>query len=124
VPERGRLGLLQVGLVRHPGLYLPAGGIGDGGSELRRIPGELGDLPAQYQPQRDPGRLPARPAGVQPAGIVAEAFGEPALPAVVDLAVLRVVRKLLGRDLQRVQHSAEQPAYRLFLDHLASPQVE
>ena len=73
VAERRRLGLLQVGLVGHPGVGVCA---------PRRRPcgrrasaaglDEVEQLVAEVDPQGDPRRLPAGPAGVQPAGVVAE----------------------------------------------------
>ena len=86
--ERRRLGVLQVGLVGHPGAAVLAAAV------AAIVVGELGggldqvdELVAQVQPQRDPHRLPARPAGVQPAGVVADLADEVALAAVVRLAV-------------------------------------
>jgi len=76
VAERGRLRVLQIGLVGHQRADVRAGLAGD----LGRQPGggldEAGEIIPQPQPERDPDRLPPGASRVQPAGDVARPVGE------------------------------------------------
>jgi hypothetical protein len=80
VAERGRLGVLQIGLVGHPGLGVRST---QPGQLLGQVSGGLGEVDQpvpQQQPERDAQRLPSWPAGVQPPGLGADPGGEVALP--------------------------------------------
>ena len=122
--ERGRLRVLQVGLVGHQ----RAGVLAAPSRELRRELGgrldQVSQVVAQAQPEGDPDRLPARPAGVQPAGHVADLADEIPLARVVRLAVGRVVGEVGGRDVHGLQQQREQAAGRIGRDHPGRAQVE
>ena len=124
VPERGRLRVLQVGLVGHqrggvrPGLAGDVGGQPGGGLD------EAGEVIPQPQPEGDPDRLPPRAPGVQPAGHVTGALGEVLLPGVVRLAVGGVVGKLAGRDRHGVEHQGQHAAHSGRRDHARRAEVE
>jgi hypothetical protein len=109
VPERRGLGVLQVGLLGHHGLGVRIGHPGTRQREPRGRLDQVDRVPPHPQPQRDAHRLAARPAGVQPPGVVPDAGREAALPAVVDLPVHRVVAELGHRGAHRVQQHPEQP---------------
>ena len=94
VPERRRLGVLEVGLVDHQRLGVGVGDPGDRGHEPGRRLDQVGDVAAHPQPQRDPHGLAAGPSGVQPTRVAPDRRGEPALAAVVDLTVRRVVAEV------------------------------
>ena len=114
MPERRRLGVLEVGLVDHEGLGVRVGHPGDGGDELRRRLDECGHVAAHPQPQRDPHGLAAGPSGVQPARVAPDRGGEPAFAAVVDLAVRGVVAELRPGGGDRIaQHPEQRPGGRV-----------
>ena len=69
MPERRRLGVLQVGLVGHQGLGVRVGDLRDRSDELGGRLDEVDQVAAHPQPQRDPHGLAARPSGVQPARV-------------------------------------------------------
>ncbi len=122
--EGRRLRLLEVGLVRHPGLGMAVCYSRDSGSEPGGIRGEFGHLGAQSESQRDPCGLAAGAARMQPAGVVAQQPDEPAFAAVVDLAERGIVRELRRRDPQRLEGSPQQGAQRFVGYDLAGAQVE
>ena len=64
-------------------------------AKLDHFVDELEELVSDVDPQGDPGRLPPRPAGMEPPGDLAEALDEEALAGVVGLTELRVVGKVL-----------------------------
>jgi hypothetical protein len=103
---------------------MPARHLGDRRREPGGIPSEIRYKPAQQQSQGDPGSLAARPTGVQPARVIPEALDEPALAAVVELAVSGVVREFLRRDPQRLQAGAKQPAKRFGTDDASSVEIQ
>ena len=124
VPERRRLGVLEVGLVDHQRLGVRVGDPGDGGDEPGGRLDQVGDVAAHPQPQRDPHGLTAGPSGVQPTRVAPDRRGEPALAAVVDLAVRGVVAELgPGRGDGVAQH-AEQRAGGRVRDDAALAQDE
>jgi hypothetical protein len=124
VAERGRLRVLQVGLVGHQGFRVLAAPRGQPGREVGGRLDQVGQVVAQAQPEGDPDRLPARPPRVQPAGHVAGLADEVPLARVVRLAVGRVVREFGGRDVHGRQQQREQAAGRLGRDHPGRAQVE
>ena len=124
VPERGRLGLLQVGLVGHQRVRVLLGAVAGLPRERDRLRDQLDQLAPEVEAQGDAGRLPPRPAGVQPARDVADARDEVVLPRVVGLAEGGVVGEVLGRDLLDVEQEAEQVPLRLGRDDAAAREVE
>jgi hypothetical protein len=124
VAERGRLRVLQVGLVGHQRAGVLAAAPRELGRELGGRLDQVSQVVAQAQPEGDPDRLPARPAGVQPAGHVAGLADEVPLARVVRLAVGRVVGEVGGRDVHGLQQQREQAAGRIGRDHPGRAQVE
>lgn len=108
VPERRWLGRLEVRRIRpqRPGVRhgLAGGRGGEAGHRLVRIKEEV----AQGEPERDPARFPPGAPGMQPAGDAAQAAFQFPLPAVVHVAVGRVVRELLRGRAERVEQGVEQ----------------
>jgi hypothetical protein len=124
VAERGGLRLLQIGLVGHQGLRVPARLAHRLLDEPGRREDEVGDLGPQVQAQRDPGRLPPGTAGVQPAGRVAEALDEEPFPGVVGLTERRVVREVRRLGPVGLQEQGQQSALGVLRDDPALGQVE
>ena len=124
VAERGRLRVLQVGLVGHQRAGVRAGLASYLGRERGGGLDEAGEVSPQAQPERDPDRLPPGASRVQPAGHVASPLGEVLLAGVVRLAVGGVVGKLAGRDRHGVEHQHQHAAGRGRRDHPRRAKVE
>ena len=120
VAEGGGLRLLEVGLVGHDRLGVGGSQHGRRLGEGCRIDDEAGDEAPEVQTQRHPPGLPARAPGMEPAGVVAEPLHEIGLPAVVGVAVRRVVREVLGGDRPHdVEDGTDDPGRRPGRDHPA-----
>jgi hypothetical protein len=101
------LGLLQVGLVGHHCLNMPAGQPDQPLDEGHRLVNQLHQLSPQLKAESQPGGFPPRAPGVQPTGRVAEPADEVALAGVVGLAVVGVVGKLGRRYLAYLEQETE-----------------
>ena len=107
VAGRGRLRRLQVGVVGQERVALTRRDLGERGPEARDRGGEVEHAGAQGDPERDPPRLAARAAGVEPARRAPDPLLELALAHVREIAVARVDLDLL---VQQPDQRADQRA--------------
>ena len=108
VPERGRLGMLEIRLVRHVGLGMLRSEFRNGIDEIRRVDHQLARHSPKHQPDGHTGGFASGSARVQPPSGVTDLLGEVFLAAVVGLSETTVVRELLGRRLMRVEEHAHE----------------
>ena len=124
MPERRGLGLLQVSLVGHHGFDVLVSPVDGHPGEGSGLGDQLDELAAQVQPQRDPGRLPPRPPGMQPPCDITDPGNEVVLAGVVRLAVGGVIGKLVGGDFVHLEQQRQQLALSRHRHDAAPGQVQ